>query len=386
MTTAISDPVRNRIRRTDLLVSAPFIASLALLALNDWVLKNAWHNEFTGKLSDFAGVALFSLFWIAFFPTRMRTVLIATALGFAWWKSPLSQAFIEYWNAWMPLRIARVADYGDLAALIVLPIVVVYVRRPPMARVIRWLRMPLAACALATMMGTAALKPDTPENRAYRRVLDERVTQYTWGSSLINEKDMRRLTALLSTLPDKAAVTPSTLYRTEHRGDSTINAQYELPEYFISAWFYPNPGRTGEFAFSPHHDCAQALAEGAPVTNPVKGARIEFRSIPAGARVSGVELTLCDLPHKRSSSEALRYFFDTVLPPIETALQPHKRMGVRPTIGGDVNALLPKETGPDTICQADAHCWCRKFTGAEFKEGREQSSCKDGRCAKCLYE
>jgi len=320
MTASMSGPDRNAVPRADLFVSVPFVASLALLALNDWVLKDAWHNALTGKLSDFAGVALFSLFWIAFFPSRARAVLIATAIIFAWWKSPLSQAFIELWNGWMPLRIARTVDYGDLAALIVLPVVAAYVRRPAITHGIRWLRLPLALCALAAMMGTSQIKPDTPEYRAYRHVLDERVTSYAWSGSWINEKDMRRLTALLSTLPDKAAVTPSTLYRTEHRGDSTINTQYELPEYFISTWFYPNPGRTGEFSFSPHDDCAQALAKGAPVTNPVKGARIEFRSIPAGAWVSSVELTLCDLPRKRSAAEALRYFFDTVLPPIEAAL------------------------------------------------------------------
>lgn len=309
--------------RTDLFISAPFVACLALLMLNDWVLKEAWHNTITGKLSDFSGVALFSLFWIALIPSHVRTIFIATAAIFAFWKSPLSQPLIELWNAGMPLKLARTVDYGDLVALLVLPGIASYVQKAPSRLTGRWFKIPFAACALAAMMGTSKI-PDTPESRALHRVWDERVSRYTWNSSQLAEKDERRLITLLRTIPEKTALAPTTVYRTEHRGDHVINVTHKLPEYGISTWYYPNPGRTGEFVFDPHHlHCDRALAEGTPASDPFIRAKIDFRATPAEPWVTRIELDLCDLPLKRTYDEALRYFFDIVLPPIETALIPH---------------------------------------------------------------
>jgi len=47
---------------------------------------------------------------------------IRTALIFTWWKSPFSSPFIQSWNGVMPVSIARVVDYWDLTALIMLPL------------------------------------------------------------------------------------------------------------------------------------------------------------------------------------------------------------------------------------------------------------------------
>jgi hypothetical protein len=61
---------------------------VGVLLLNDYVLKAAFHNWLTGKLSDFAGVAAFALFWCMLFPQARRLILLGTAAGFAFWKSP----------------------------------------------------------------------------------------------------------------------------------------------------------------------------------------------------------------------------------------------------------------------------------------------------------
>lgn len=99
-----------------------FILGLSLLLLNDFVLKDLLGNWFTGKLSDFAGLFVFSLFWTAFFPRRKALIFILTGLLFILWKSPLSQPLIDGWNGLGAFSISRVVDYTDLIALSILPL------------------------------------------------------------------------------------------------------------------------------------------------------------------------------------------------------------------------------------------------------------------------
>lgn len=308
-------------RRVDLFTSLPFMACLVILVLNDWVFKAAWHNALTGKLSDFAGVALFALFWCALFPRKLRLVLAATALGFAWWKSPLSQPMIELWNAWLPMRLGRTVDYSDLMALLVLPAVGAYVQGVPARHAAHGLRVPLALCALAAMMGTSRMPPETPEYRALMQVRSKQVSHYAWREDQLDAQDARRLIALLGTLPDKTVRAPTRLERREHRDDVVIDVAYELPDHAIQVWFYPNARRTSEFGLRPRHlACDQALAQGTPATDSLLRVGIEFSALPAGPWVTRLALELCDLPQKRSAREALRYFFDVVLPSVEAAL------------------------------------------------------------------
>ncbi len=99
-----------------------FWISLILLILNDAYLKWNFPGFWTGKLSDFAGLMAFALFWIYLFPKRANWILILTALGFIWWKSSFSQGFINAWNSIVPLSIERVVDPTDLWAILVLPL------------------------------------------------------------------------------------------------------------------------------------------------------------------------------------------------------------------------------------------------------------------------
>lgn len=100
--------------------SKAFICSLCILLLNDFILKYSFPNWLTGKLSDFAGLFIFALFWIAFFPKHQLKIIGFTAFAFLWWKSPWSQSFIHTWNNHIYIPIERVVDYSDLIALPVL--------------------------------------------------------------------------------------------------------------------------------------------------------------------------------------------------------------------------------------------------------------------------
>ncbi len=116
-------------RRLDALTSRGFVVGLSLLLLNDFALKAQFHNPLTGKLSDFAGLFVFPLFWSALFPRRRRHVYLLTAAAFVFWKSPYSQPLIDAWNALTILPVGRAADASDLWALLVLPLSYFYFGR-----------------------------------------------------------------------------------------------------------------------------------------------------------------------------------------------------------------------------------------------------------------
>jgi hypothetical protein len=91
-----------------------FWLSAILLFCNDFIWKNSFHNTFTGKLSDIAGLSLWVLFWEAWLPVRFRLYLyLLSAVAFAWFKSPLSDTFLTVFH------LGRVVDYTDLWALLV---------------------------------------------------------------------------------------------------------------------------------------------------------------------------------------------------------------------------------------------------------------------------
>jgi len=109
-------------RRIDILSSPGFLISLWLLLLNDFYLKPLLNNPLTGKLSDFAGLFAFALFWIAVFPGFRRGICITVALSFAFWKTTYSQPVVDLWNSVGIVQVSRTVDLTDLIALAVLPL------------------------------------------------------------------------------------------------------------------------------------------------------------------------------------------------------------------------------------------------------------------------
>jgi len=94
-----------------------FLMAIGILLLNDFYLKQAYGNAITGKLSDFAGLLAFPFFFSCFIPQWKKTIHIITAILFVWWKSSLSQPFIDSVNL-LGIPIDRVIDYSDNIALI----------------------------------------------------------------------------------------------------------------------------------------------------------------------------------------------------------------------------------------------------------------------------
>ena len=111
-----------------LLTSPAFLFGLTLLLVNDAILKPAFHNAITGKLSDFAGLFVFPLFFIAFFARFRRSILLITVIGFIFWKSQASQPLIDWMNGWLHFPVARTVDFTDLIALIMVPLAGIYSR------------------------------------------------------------------------------------------------------------------------------------------------------------------------------------------------------------------------------------------------------------------
>lgn len=117
-------------RNHSLLLNYVFIAGLLVLACNDHLWKEAYGNWLTGKLSDFAGVLILPLVLAFVFNTRSRSVILATVLFFAYWKSPLSQGLIDGINATGLVHYGRVVDYTDLLAFVALPLSWAVLRMP----------------------------------------------------------------------------------------------------------------------------------------------------------------------------------------------------------------------------------------------------------------
>lgn len=116
-------------RELNILWSWGFITGLLLLLINDHILKQPFNNWFTGKLSDFAGLFIFPIFFSAFIPKYRKHIYWITAIGFIWWKSSWADGFISFWNSTPLFTISRVKDITDLIALLILPLSFFYQKK-----------------------------------------------------------------------------------------------------------------------------------------------------------------------------------------------------------------------------------------------------------------
>ena len=98
-----------------------FLLGLFLLILNDHVLKAAYGNWFTGKLSDVAGLLILPMFLKYLFSISTKKSVLFTIVFFVFWKSPLSQFFIDSFNTVGLYSMGRVVDYTDFIAFLILP-------------------------------------------------------------------------------------------------------------------------------------------------------------------------------------------------------------------------------------------------------------------------
>ncbi|HYH81221.1 MAG TPA: hypothetical protein VEX86_15565 [Longimicrobium sp.] len=144
-------------KRFDMLLAPAVLVSLAVLLANDFLLKPALHDALTGKLSDFAGLFVFGVFWCAVFPNHRRTVAAVTALGFIYWKSPAAQPLIDAWNGLGLFPTGRVIDPTDLVALVMVPLACGYRPRPSVPTRARRMLAPGAAAACVFAFAATSL-------------------------------------------------------------------------------------------------------------------------------------------------------------------------------------------------------------------------------------
>jgi hypothetical protein len=154
--------MRNRLLA--IFTTGPFVLSLAVLLINDQLLKQMYPGLITGKLSDFAGLAVVAMPLFAAFPRHARAIYLALAGAFLWWKSPASDGFIAFINEVQPLRMVRTVDYWDLVALAVLPACAKFAASQPRSFVTtaslrRWVFPPVLAATLFAVMATSYPQP-----------------------------------------------------------------------------------------------------------------------------------------------------------------------------------------------------------------------------------
>lgn len=142
-------------RNLDALGSPAFLAALGILLLNDFVLKPALHNGATGKISDFAGLFVFGVFWAALYARRRLTVILAVGVGFVFWKSPYSEPMIDTWNSLGGLQVGRTVDYTDCIALAVLVPAYVYAARAKAIITKRWMLAAVVPLSLFAFVATS---------------------------------------------------------------------------------------------------------------------------------------------------------------------------------------------------------------------------------------
>ena len=180
-----------RERISTVLTSWPFLCALAVLLVNDWWLKAAHPGVVSGKLSDFAGLAVVGMLLAAIWPERRRSMYLAIGLLFLWWKSPWSGWLIDLINLYAPVPMGRTVDYSDLVALAVLPACRHVAANAEKFR-LPWLPLRRALflpVIVLTVLGTAAtsrmpLRDDDAQSRLDEEI-DEAVAQVAARHGLV---------------------------------------------------------------------------------------------------------------------------------------------------------------------------------------------------------
>jgi len=137
--------------------------AVAALLLNDLLLKQAYPGVVTGKLSDFAGIALVALLLLSAFPRSFVLVHVCISIAFAWWKSPLSSPFLAWLNGLGLGEFGRTVDYTDLVALSILPLC--RCRESATSAFVAWKRirtiaaLPVCVITLLAVLGTSQIPP-----------------------------------------------------------------------------------------------------------------------------------------------------------------------------------------------------------------------------------
>lgn len=242
--------------KASILLHPLFIFSLVLLLANDFYWKQQYHNWLTGKLSDFAGMIVLPVFLLVVFPTLSKTRLFLFCLAFfLWWKSPLSQSFIDLLNDVLPVE--RVVDYSDWLALFFLPLgMQLKAKTLPVhsmaAYGVRWALGAIAFMSLcATSMPYRSLFLAHPDDRDI--YLEEAITKKTLATAVLENLKAKGLVYRMDSVMYYPVLNQQSLYRRLPTGsdsmeswqqvsqDTTLYLKREGAPYFIIP-FYQSSG------------------------------------------------------------------------------------------------------------------------------------------------
>ena len=230
-------------RNLNVLASPGFLVSLLLLLLNDFIFKAQFHNGLTGKLSDFAGLFVFPLFWSALFPRLKSPIYVLTAVLFIFWKSVYSQPLINGWNSLPFFRMERIVDYTDLLALSILPLSYAYSRIPSNFHVPRPSLYLIAIVSIFSFTATQYSQKVSYDNeyqfQSSRKELLERMSQLPANKVLPSFEESDRFDIRFDSCTGAATITVTekekqavvTLKEIDYRCPSKANRQ-EMLEYF----------------------------------------------------------------------------------------------------------------------------------------------------------
>ncbi|MCP4580714.1 MAG: hypothetical protein GY839_03805 [candidate division Zixibacteria bacterium] len=167
-------------KHLQILLKPAFLIALALLLLNDHLLKAAYPGWLTGKLSDFAGLFVMAVFVYAVIDvitnrsgaakSKKSILLIHAVVGTAfiiWKTAPVEIMFAEI-NRFVSIPLpSRVKDISDLMALSILPLSYLYItryKRPPL-KSIRHLKLGKAATIGILIITGLAIIATSPGRR-----------------------------------------------------------------------------------------------------------------------------------------------------------------------------------------------------------------------------
>jgi hypothetical protein len=174
-------------------LSSPyFLFAILILLVNDFLLKAKYGNWLTGKISDFAGLYAFTLFFIALWPKYKRLVVSLVCLTFLYWKSSYSDQIIVFFKTFgIPFN--RTSDLTDLIALPLVFIAAAHFNKLQIRQVSIFGRSILISVSCFAFMATSYVRPLTPEQsnaiEEISQVWPREITKFTFNDApfLISE-------------------------------------------------------------------------------------------------------------------------------------------------------------------------------------------------------
>lgn len=181
-------------RQFEIFTQPAFLVAIVILLVNDLYLKAHHPSWLTGKLSDFAGLYVFTQFVAV--TLNVRIVMAASVSGvlFIAWKTPLVTPLISFVNEHTRVRLHRTIDYTDLLALLVLPIAV---RLYAVRSVCRWnvAKYAVAGVTLLAIMGTSVITPSYSTRFQMRELLNSGTQEiratYAKVDQLLTSREMQ---------------------------------------------------------------------------------------------------------------------------------------------------------------------------------------------------